>query len=201
MGRDRKTQAILPLRGKVLNVEKAGEDKIFANQEITSIILTLGTSFGDEYDDSKLKYDKIIIATDADIDGFHIRSLILTLFYRLMPDLINNGHVYKAIPPLYKISTKDDFIYVYSDSELQEQKKKLKTKIKNIQRFKGLGEMKAEQLWETTMNPKTRKIVPVTLEDTKNAENITKIYMGTKVDTRKENIMNLATNENINIDY
>jgi DNA gyrase subunit B len=201
MGRDRKYQAILPLRGKVLNVEKATEDKIFANQEITSIILTLGTGYGEDYDDSKIKYDKIIIATDADIDGFHIRSLLLTLFYRLMPDLINNGHVYKAIPPLYKISTKDDFIYVYSDAELQKYKTKLKSKIKSIQRFKGLGEMKAEQLWETTMNPDTRKIVPITLEDAKAAENMTKIYMGTKVELRKENIMNLATDSNIDIDY
>lgn len=201
MGRDRKTQAILPLRGKVLNVEKATEEKIFGNQEITSIILTLGASYGDDYDESKLKYDKIIIATDADIDGFHIRSLLLTLFYRLMPDLINNGHVYKAIPPLYKISTKNDFIYVYSDAELQKEKTKLKSKIKNIQRFKGLGEMKAEQLWETTMDPKTRKIVPITLEDIKSAETMTKVYMGTKVEARKENIMNLATDNNVDIDY
>lgn len=201
MGRDRKFQAILPLRGKVLNVEKASEEKIFNNQEITSIILTLGTGYGEDYDDSKIKYDKIIIATDADIDGFHIRSLLLTFFYRLMPDLINNGHVYKAVPPLYKISTKDDFIYVYSDAELQTYKTKLKSKIKNIQRFKGLGEMKAEQLWETTMNPATRKIVPITLEDAKAAENMTKIYMGTKIELRKENIMNLATDSNIDIDY
>lgn len=200
MGRDRKTQAILPLRGKVLNVEKASEERIFGNQEITSIILTLGTGYGDEYDESKLKYDKIIIATDADIDGFHIRSLLLTLFYRLMPDLINNGHIYKAIPPLYKISTKNDFIYVYSDTELQQQKNKLKGKIKNIQRFKGLGEMRVEQLWDTTMNPDTRKIIPVTMEDGKNAELMTKIYMGTKVDARKENILNLA-NSDIDIDY
>ena len=201
MGRDRKYQAILPLRGKVLNLVKASEDKIFSNQEITSIILTLGTGYGEDFDISKLKYNKIIIATDADIDGFHIRSLLLTLFYKLMPELITEGHIYKAIPPLYKISTKDDFYYAYSDSELNTLKTKLKSKVKNIQRFKGLGEMKAEQLWETTMDPKTRKIIPVTLEDTKLAEEMTRIYMGTKVDDRKENIMNLATDENINIDY
>ena len=118
-----------------------------------------------------------------------------------MPELITEGHIYKAIPPLYKISTKDDFYYAYSDSELNTLKTKLKSKVKNIQRFKGLGEMKAEQLWETTMDPKTRKIIPVTLEDTKLAEEMTRIYMGTKVDDRKENIMNLATDENIDIDY
>lgn len=201
MGRDRKTQAILPIRGKILNVDKATIEKIFQNTEITSIILALGTNYGEDYNEEKLKFDKIIIAADADIDGFHICSLLLTFFYRMLPELIINGHVYKAVPPLYKVNMGSSFEYIYSDQELADLKKKNKTKIKNIQRFKGLGEMMANQLWETTMDPKTRKLVKLTLADAKEAENITKIYMGSKVDQRKENIMNLATNEKIDIDY
>lgn len=201
MGRDRKTQAILPIRGKILNVEKATLERIFGNAEITSIILALGTGYGEDYEESKLKFDKVIIAADADIDGFHICSLLLTLFYRMLPDLIVNGHVYKAVPPLYKVNLGTTFEYAYSDQELLSLKKKYKTKVKGIQRFKGLGEMKAEQLWETTMDPNTRKLIKVSLADAKEAENMTKVYMGTKIDKRKENILNLATDESIDIDY
>lgn len=186
---------------KILNVEKASLERIFANTEITSIILALGTGYGDDYDESKLKFDKVIIAADADIDGFHICSLLLTLFYRMLPELIVNGHVYKAVPPLYKVNLGGTFEYVYSDKELVSLRKKYKTKIKGITRFKGLGEMQASELEESAMDPKTRKLVKMTLDDVKEAEKMTKIYMGTKVEQRKENIMNLATDENIDIDY
>lgn len=192
-GRNRKYQAILPLRGKVLNVEKSTMDKSLANKEIQTIILALGCGYGNDFDISKLKYNKVIIMTDADVDGHHIRSLLMTLFYKFMPELIQEGHLYKAIPPLYKITSgkgkKESFVYAYSDRELEEIKSKT-SNIKGIQRYKGLGEMSAEQLWETTMNPETRTLAKIAIDDIFETSDMTKLFMGPKADRRKELILN-----------
>jgi len=184
-GRDRSFQAILPLRGKILNVEKTNLNKILSNEEIRAIITSLGCGIGDEFDPNKLRYHKVILMTDADVDGSHIRTLLLTFFYRHMPRLIEEGFVYIAQPPLYGVKTGKEIKYFHNEQELQVF---LKQSQKNyeIQRFKGLGEMNPEQLWETTMNPTTRTILRVTLEDALKAEEIFTVLMGDKVEPRKE---------------
>lgn len=193
-GRDRKYQAILPLRGKILNVEKAPLEKVLENKEIQTMILSFGHGYGEDFDITKLKYDKIIIMTDADIDGDHIRSLFLTFIIRYMPELVYAGKVYKAVPPLYKVSfntkKKDDFVYVYSDKELEKLKNTTKKTIKGIQRYKGLGEMSAEQLWETTMNPETRTLARITVDDIAIVSHEVGVFMGMKADRRKAIILN-----------
>lgn len=188
-GRDRRFQAILPLRGKILNVEKAREDKMLKNEEIRTIITAIGTGIGEEFDLSKARYQKIIIMTDADVDGAHIRTLLLTFFFRHMRPLIEAGYIYIAQPPLYKIKKGKTEIYVYSDRELNEILEKLGGDGAAIQRYKGLGEMNPEQLWETTMNPNTRTILKVTLEDAMEADRIFTILMGDAVEPRREFIM------------
>lgn len=195
-GRDRRYQAVLPLWGKMLNVEKSRADKVYGNDKLTPIITALGAGFGDEMDLNKLRYHKIIIMADADVDGHHIRTLLLTFFYRYMRPLIEKGHVYIALPPLYKISKGKEEYYVYDDRELD---KLLKEKGWQrgdnnlvIQRFKGLGEMNPEQLWETTMDPKTRKMLKVDLNNPIDAEEVFTVLMGEKVEPRKEFIHQYA---------
>ncbi|MDK2856686.1 MAG: gyrase subunit [Bacillota bacterium] len=185
-GRDRRFQAILPLRGKILNVEKARLDKILANEEIRAMITALGTGIHDEFDLSRARYHKVIIMTDADVDGAHIRTLLLTFFYRYMPELIEAGYVYIAQPPLYRVVKGDQEYYTYSDRELDELLKKIGRGNIDIQRYKGLGEMNPQQLWETTMNPETRTVLQVTIEDALEADNIFTILMGDKVEPRRE---------------
>jgi len=186
-GRDSEYQAILPLRGKVLNVEKARVDKALGNNEIVSMIQAFGTGIGDEFNIDQARYHKVIIMTDADVDGAHIRTLLLTLFYRFMKPLIEHGYVYIAQPPLYKISQNKRIEYAYSDEELQ---KKLETFTKAskpiIQRYKGLGEMNPEQLWETTMDPKNRTLLQVQLTDAIEADTIFSMLMGDDVQPRRE---------------
>ncbi|WP_294544089.1 DNA topoisomerase (ATP-hydrolyzing) subunit B [uncultured Limosilactobacillus sp.] len=186
-GRSRLTQAILPIRGKILNVEKAGMDRILANDEIRSLFTALGTGFGSDFDITKANYHKLIIMTDADVDGAHIRTLLLTLFYRYMKPMITNGYVYIAQPPLYQVRQGKFVKYVESDEELQEVLGTLQPSPKPvIQRYKGLGEMDAEQLWETTMDPEKRHLLRVDLDDAAEAEKIFPMLMGTKVGPRRE---------------
>lgn len=186
LGRDRKYQAILPLRGKILNVEKARLDKILANEEIKAIITALGTGIGDDFDIKKARYHKVIIMTDADVDGSHIRTLLLTFFFRYMRPLIEAGYVYIAQPPLYLVKKGKEQYYLYSDQELAQKLKELGEEGVTIQRYKGLGEMNPEQLWETTMNPEARTILQVSLEDAMQADEIFTILMGDKVEPRRE---------------
>lgn len=189
MGRDRETQAILPLRGKVINAEKARIDKVFENAEIASIITALGTGVGAEINVNKLRYHKIIIMTDADVDGSHIRTLLLTFFYRYLKPLIEYGFVYIAQPPLYKISYGKSFEYAFNDEQKDEIVQRLteqdQTKI-GIQRYKGLGEMNPEQLWETTMDPQARKMLQVQIEDAAVADLVFSTLMGDDVEPRRE---------------
>jgi DNA gyrase subunit B len=218
-GRDRRTQAILPARGKILNVEKARLDKMLSNQEIRSVVVALGTAIADNFDLSKLRYHKVVIMSDADVDGAHIRTLFLTLFYRYFPQLIENGFIYIAEPPLYKVQSGKEVQYAYTDAEkdtivkeLQKAKaarataKKTKGKQKEepvteevteseggekiagitIQRYKGLGEMNANQLWDTTMNPETRNLKLVTVDDAEKADRLFSILMGDQVEPRKQ---------------
>ena len=186
-GRNRETQAILPLRGKILNVEKAQAKRIFANAEIGNMITAIGGGIDPEFDTSKIRYHKIVIMTDADVDGSHIRILLLTFFYRFMRPLINEGYIYIAQPPLYKVDYHGKQYYAYSDGQLEDIKKKLNLKPGYpFQRYKGLGEMDAEQLWETTMDPEHRKMLRVTLEDAIKAEQVFTDLMGDNVDPRKE---------------
>ncbi|MCR5004747.1 MAG: DNA topoisomerase (ATP-hydrolyzing) subunit B [Clostridiales bacterium] len=188
--RSRRTQAILPLRGKILNVEKARQDRILGNEEIKSMITAFGTGFKEDFDITKLRYDKIIIMTDADVDGAHIRTLMLTFFYRFMPQLIEQGHVYVAQPPLYRVEKgKKEHYYAYDDKELD----KILDQIDGrndpsieIQRYKGLGEMDAEQLWDTTMDPAKRILLRVEMEDASVADQIFTLLMGDKVEPRRE---------------
>ena len=186
-GRNRETQAILPLRGKILNVEKAQAKRIFANAEIGNMITAIGGGIDPEFDTSKIRYHKIVIMTDADVDGSHIRILLLTFFYRFMRPLITEGYVYIAQPPLYKVEYHGKQYYAYNDDQLETIKNKLKLKPGYpFQRYKGLGEMDAEQLWETTMDPSNRKMIRVTLNDAIAAEQIFTDLMGDNVDPRKE---------------
>jgi len=186
-GRNRETQAILPLRGKILNVEKAQAKRIFANAEIGNMITAIGGGIDPEFDTSKIRYHKIVIMTDADVDGSHIRILLLTFFYRFMRPLITEGYIYIAQPPLYKVEYHGKQYYAYNDAQLETIKEKLKLKPGYpFQRYKGLGEMDAEQLWETTMDPANRKMIRVTLNDAIKAEQVFTDLMGDDVDPRKE---------------
>jgi DNA gyrase subunit B len=194
-GRDRRFQAILPLKGKILNVWKARVDKTLSNEEVKTVITALGTGIDEDFDASKTRYGKIVIMTDADVDGAHIRTLLLTLFFRYMPDLIKNGNVYIAQPPLYRIKKGKEEKFVYSEKEKEKVIKEMGgSKGLYIQRYKGLGEMNPEQLWETTMNPERRTIIKVTLEDSVEADQIFNILMGDKVEPRKKFIQENALN-------
>lgn len=184
-GRDRRFQAILPLRGKILNVEKARLDKILSNEEIRTMITAFGNGIADEFDIEKSRYGKIIIMTDADVDGAHIRTLLLTFFYRYMRPLIENGRVYIAQPPLFLVKKGKEHYYTYSDDEQNELLDRIGRESISVQRYKGLGEMNPEQLWETTMNPEGRTILRVDLEDAVEADSIFSILMGDKVEPRR----------------
>ena len=183
-GRDRRFQAILPLWGKMLNVEKAREDKVYGNDKLTPVITALGTGIGEEFDIEKLRYGKVIIMADADVDGSHIRTLLLTFFFRFMRPLIEQGHIYIAQPPLYRITKNKEHRYAYTDAERDKILSEMDGKT-DIQRYKGLGEMDSEQLWETTMNPETRVMLRVELSDAEAADEIFTILMGDKVEPRR----------------
>ena len=189
-GRERKYQAILPLWGKMLNVEKARLDRVYGNDKLMPVVTALGTSIGDDFDITKLRYNKIVIMADADVDGSHIRTLLLTFFFRFMRPLIDQGHVYIAQPPLYKLSRGKQHRYAYSDKERNQYLSELRdgnpdAKV-DIQRYKGLGEMDPEQLWETTMNPENRVMIKVEMEDAVAADEVFTILMGDKVGPRRE---------------
>ena len=186
MGRDRRFQAILPLRGKVLNVEKARLDRVLSSENVRPLIIALGAGIGETFDLAKLRYHRVIIMTDADVDGAHIRTLLLTLFYRHMPQVIENGHLYIAQPPLYRVSTGKHTLYAQTEKEREAAIKKLNVKNVSVQRFKGLGEMNADQLWETTMNPETRTLLRAEVEDAVEADEIFTMLMGEKVAPRKD---------------
>jgi DNA gyrase subunit B len=213
-GRDRRTQAILPLRGKILNIERARLDRMLASEQIKNLVVALGTAIGDTFDISKLRYHKVIIATDADVDGAHIRTLILTLFYRHFRPLIDGGFIYIAQPPLYKIKRGKEIFYAYTDEEkfaitgnvapdmieegdepLEEEEvkdEKAKTTKFHIQRYKGLGEMNAEELWETTMDPARRILKQVNIEEAADADHVFDMLMGSEVAPRKSFIQTNA---------
>ncbi|HIR08321.1 MAG TPA: DNA gyrase subunit B, partial [Candidatus Pullichristensenella stercoripullorum] len=190
-GRDRRFQAILPLRGKPLNAEKKRIDQVLANEEFRSIITALGTGIGEEFDLTHLKYDRVIILSDADQDGAHIRAILLTFFFRYMRELVTDGHVYIGMPPLYCAKKGAEHIYCFDEKELAKATKKLGRGY-SVQRYKGLGEMNPEQLWETTMNPNGRKMVQVTIEDLAEAERRVTVLMGDKVEPRREYIQEYA---------
>lgn len=204
--RNRRTQAVLPLRGKILNVEKAPLEKILLNNEIKSLIASFGCGIGDDFDIKKLRYDKIIILTDADVDGAHISTLLLTFFYRFMPELIYQGKVYRGLPPLYKVDYEDTekrkkvkkSEYLFNDFELEKFRKTGK-KINALQRYKGLGEMDDKQLWETTLDPDSRILAQISISDTVEADEVTDILMGSNVPPRRQFIMEEAKSANVDI--
>jgi DNA gyrase subunit B len=193
-GRDRRFQAILPLRGKILNVEKARLDKALSNREIQTLITALGTGVGDQFNLGNLRYNRVIVMTDADVDGSHIRTLLLTFFFRYMEPLIEDGHLFIAQPPLYRIESKKKHYYVYSEAEKDKLLAKLDGGNATLQRYKGLGEMNPEQLWETTMNPEARTILQVTVEDAAAADRTFDMLMGSSVPPRKRFIQTQAKN-------
>ncbi|MDU5372056.1 MAG: toprim domain-containing protein, partial [Negativicoccus succinicivorans] len=193
-GRDRRFQAILPLRGKILNVEKARLDRILSNEEIRSMITAFGTGIGPEFDLSKLRYYKIIIMTDADVDGAHIRTLLLTFFYRYLTPLLEEGHIYIAQPPLYQLRKGRSKWYMYSDEELAQKLDEVGRENITVQRYKGLGEMDSEQLWDTTMNPQYRTLLQVGMDDAMAADRIFTVLMGDKVEPRRRFIQENAKN-------
>jgi DNA gyrase subunit B len=185
-GRNRRFQAILPLRGKILNVEKAAADKMLAHEEIRAIITALGAGLDDEIDLTKLRYHRVILMSDADVDGSHIRTLLLTFFFRHMAEIISHGHLFIAQPPLYRIKAGKEQHWVYTEQVREEILSKVKdAKRLAVQRYKGLGEMSAEQLWETTMNPATRTLLAVSIEDAAKADHIFSTLMGSEVPPRK----------------
>ena len=194
--RNKEIQAILPLKGKILNVEKANPVKAFSSEEIANLITVIGTGVKETFDADKLRYGKIIIMADADVDGEHIKTLLLTLFFRFMPQLIENGKIFVAVPPLYKIRKNKD-IYVYSDDELKKALKDIQNA--SVTRFKGLGEMNPEQLWETTMNPKTRLLKKITIDDAVEADRTFSMLMGDDVQSRKEFIFENAHEANLDV--
>ena len=201
-GRDRKFQAILPMWGKMLNVEKTRIDKIYSNEKLSPVITAIGAGIGSDFDISKIRYGKIIMMADADVDGAHIRTLLLTFFFRYMRPLIEEGHVFAAQPPLYKISKKGlkEDIYCYTDEELKTNLEKVGSDGATIQRYKGLGEMNPDQLWETTMNPENRTLVKIELEDAAKADQIFTVLMGDEVEPRREYIQTHAHEvENLDI--
>ncbi|MGE5559036.1 MAG: DNA topoisomerase (ATP-hydrolyzing) subunit B [Bacillota bacterium] len=191
-GRDPRFQAVLPLRGKILNVEKARLDKVFENEEIKAMITALGTGVGEDFELARLRYFKVITMTDADVDGSHIRTLLLTFFYRYMTPLLENGNIFIAQPPLFQIKKGKEEYYAYSDAELADRMEEIGKQGTVIQRYKGLGEMNAEQLWDTTMNPETRTVLQVKLEDAVEADEIFTTLMGDKVEPRREFIQDHA---------
>jgi len=199
MARNKEIQAILPLKGKILNVEKANPSKALSSEEITNMITVIGTGIGEQFDSARLRYGKIIIMTDADVDGEHIKTLLLTFFFRFMPQLIENGNVYAAMPPLYRIRKGQKDIYVYSDAELKKATNELGVNEGGITRFKGLGEMSATQLWDTTMNPNSRKIKKIYIEDAIEADKVFSMLMGDDVQARKEFIEENAKEANLDI--
>ena len=198
-GRDRKFQAVLPLRGKILNVEKARLNRIFANEEIITMITAIGTSIGEEFDINKARYHKIILMADADVDGAHIRTLLLTFLYRYMKSLVEAGYIYIAQPPLYKVVKNKKTHYIYNDGKLEELFNEIGREGCSLQRYKGLGEMNPKQLWETTMDPQNRILVQITLEDAVEADKIFTILMGDQVEPRKNFIQEHAK-EVVNLD-
>ena len=193
-GRDRRFQAILPLRGKILNVEKASADKMLAHEEIRALITTLATGINDQMDLSRLRYHRVIIMTDADVDGSHIRTLLLTFFFRNMPELIDEGHLFIAQPPLYRVQAGKEQYWLYSEREKEDLLQRLKNKKVEIQRYKGLGEMTPEQLWQTTMNPSTRTMQRVEIEDAAKADDVFHMLMGEEVPPRRAFIQAHAKN-------
>ncbi|RMF03285.1 MAG: DNA topoisomerase IV subunit B, partial [Chloroflexi bacterium] len=193
-GRDRRFQAILPLRGKILNTERARLDKILSNNEVKALITALGTGIGNDFNIENLRYGRIIIMTDADVDGAHIRTLLLTFFFRYMPQLIEDGRMFIALPPLYQIKHKKEVAYVYSEDEKDEFIRKINGDAARVslQRYKGLGEMNPEQLWETTMNPEIRTILQVNIEDAAAADRTFDMLMGAAVAPRRKFIQTHA---------
>lgn len=203
-GRDRNFQAIMPLRGKILNIEKAQEHRMWENEEIKNMFTALGVTIGTEEDSKalnleKLRYDKIIIMTDADVDGAHIDTLMLTFLYRFMPELIKQGHVYLAQPPLFKIEKNKKVWYAYDDDQMNQILNEIGRGDNKIQRYKGLGEMDAEQLWETTLDPERRMLKRVEIEDARMASSVTEMLMGTEVPPRRNFIYENATEAELDI--
>lgn len=195
--RNKEYQAILPLKGKILNVEKANQVKVLSSEEIVNLITAIGTGIGENFDLSKLRYSKIIIMTDADVDGAHIKTLLLTFFFRFVPKLIEQGNIYIAVSPLYRVRKRGDH-YVYSDKELKEIVSKLGGNV-DVQRFKGLGEMNAEQLWETTMDPKHRLLKRVTIDDAAITDETFSKLMGDDVEPRRQFIAERAHEAQLDI--
>ncbi|MCD6406408.1 DNA topoisomerase (ATP-hydrolyzing) subunit B [Candidatus Aerophobetes bacterium] len=185
-GRDRRFQAILPIKGKIINVEKSHPVKVLNNEEVKSIIAAIGTGIKEEFDISKLRYNKIILMSDADVDGAHIRTLLLTFFYRYMQELIRRGHIYIAQPPLYKVTNKNKEYFLYSDEEFNKLREELKGEKIEVQRYKGLGEMNPDQLWQATMNPETRTLYKVSIEDAVEADELFSMLMGEEVEPRRK---------------